>query len=112
MVNSYKIVNRCLIIGLKGELDQHLADKIRLETEKYFERYMIKYIIFNFENVAFMDSSGIGMIMGRYRQVNRIGGKVFVVNVNNSMNRILEMSGLLKIVEKREKLEDIMDLLD
>ena len=50
-----------------------------------------------------MDSSGIGMIMGRYQEVNRLGGKIYVTGIGKEINRILELSGLYKIVTNLDK---------
>lgn len=62
------------------------------------ERHMPKKIIFDFNSVTFMDSAGIGLIIGRYRIANMLGGEVEIANVTESIKRILELSGILKII--------------
>ena len=59
---------------------------------------MPKKVIFDFENVKFMDSAGIGLIIGRYKQIKSIGGKMELINVNEKIKKIFEMSGILKII--------------
>ena len=62
----------------------------------------IKNVIFDFSNTAFMDSSGIGIVVGRYKKVSLVGGKVFVIHANRRMEKMLYMSGLMDIVEMIE----------
>ena len=93
-----EIVNQCLIIKINKELDHHSADLIRMKTDKMFDRGNFKNVIFDFGNVDFMDSSGIGVIMGRYKKVLYLGGHVAVTNVGKNINRVLKFSGLYNIV--------------
>lgn len=101
----YEIKERCLIVRINGELDHHNAIKIRETADKFIERNHIKHIIFDFLGADFMDSAGIGVIMGRYKKVIFIGGKAAVANVNNSVDRIFRLSGLYKIIEKFDSVE-------
>ena len=59
---------------------------------------MPKRVIFNFNSVNFMDSAGIGMLLGRYKMVKRIGGELGIINVKNNIEKVLEMCGILKLV--------------
>lgn len=99
-VAAYEVVNQCLIIKLNKELDHHSSLMIREKTDKMLDRGNIKNIIFDFEQTSFMDSSGIGVIMGRYKRVLFCEGKVAVTNVCDGINRILNLSGLYKIIKK------------
>lgn len=108
---SYDIHERCLIIRLNDELDHHNAVKIREKADKLIDRYHIKYIIFDFAGASFMDSAGIGVIMGRYRKVIFIGGKTAVVNVNSSVDRIFRLSGLYKIIEKYDTVDTALNII-
>lgn len=68
---------------------------------------MPKEVIFDFSNVSFMDSAGIGLIIGRYKLINMIGGELKIANVNTQIQKIFEMSGLLRLipVEQKDKKE-------
>ncbi len=88
-----------LIVRLPRELDHHVAMEIRKEADRYLEAGALSEIIFDFSETEFMDSSGIGMIMGRYRLIHLMGGKVFARRLHKQVHRIFEMSGLKKIVE-------------
>ncbi len=107
----YEFSQRCLIIRLNGELDHHNAIQIREKADKLIERNHIKHIIFDFTGAAFMDSAGIGVIMGRYRKVIFIGGKIAVASVNNTVDRIFKLSGLYKIIEKYDTVEAALNTL-
>lgn len=107
----YETQKRCLIIYLNGELDHHNAIQIREEADKLVERNHIKHIIFDFSGTDFMDSAGIGVIMGRYKKVIFIGGKIAVTNVRSSVDRIFRISGLYKIIEKHDTVEAAMNSL-
>lgn len=101
----FEIYQRCLIIRLNEELDHHNAIRIRDKADKLIERNHIKHILFDFSGANFMDSAGIGVIMGRYKKVIFIGGKTAVANVNGTVDRIFRLSGLYKIIEKYDTVE-------
>ena len=61
-------------------------------------RYMPRKTIFDFSRVTFMDSAGIGMLIGRYKMMKLIGGSLEIVNISQTVRRILEMSGINKII--------------
>ncbi|HHV11231.1 MAG TPA: anti-sigma F factor antagonist [Clostridiales bacterium] len=108
---EYEIDGRCLVIRLRNELDHHNAVQIREEADRIIDRKNIKHIIFDFSGAGFMDSAGIGVIMGRYRKVIFIGGKIAVSNVNSAVDRIFRLSGLYKIIEKYDTVEKALQIL-
>lgn len=79
---------------LYGEIDHHLAPKIRGEIDAQCERSRPSRLILDFGKVGFMDSSGIGLVMGRYRMISLIGGRLEVVNVPQNLKKIFVLSGL------------------
>ncbi|HPU63472.1 MAG TPA: anti-sigma factor antagonist, partial [Mobilitalea sp.] len=88
---TYEIYQRCLIIRLNDELDHHNAVKIREQSDKLIDRNHIKHIIFDFSGTDFMDSAGIGVIMGRYKKLVFLGGKIAVANVSSAIDRIMRL---------------------
>ena len=78
----YQVQENCLTIYLPREVDHHNADEIRKEADAVISRNHIRYVIFDFDRTDFMDSSGIGIIMGRYKTVSLIGGEVWAVHTN------------------------------
>ena len=88
-----------LIVRVEGELDMHVANKFREIVDKALETSGVKHILFNFEAVDFIDSSGLGVILGRYKKINAAGGKVLVAHLQPQVIQIFELSGLLKIIK-------------
>ncbi len=82
---------------LFGEIDHHTARDIRLTVDSDIEKHHPSRLILDFRRVKFMDSSGIGLIMGRYRMMQLVGGKVALVNVPPHLERIIALSGVRAI---------------
>ncbi len=82
---------------LKGEIDHHNAPDIRRSIDSKCESFRPKTLVLDFSGVSFMDSSGIGLIMGRYRQISYLGGKLEVVNVPDMLKRIISLSGIERL---------------
>ncbi|MBQ9742468.1 MAG: anti-sigma factor antagonist [Ruminococcus sp.] len=85
---------RVMTVMLTGELDHHTCSKIRQKIDSCAESERPALLCLDFSGVQFMDSSGVGLVMGRYRQMSLIGGRVQVVNVPDNMERMFVMSGL------------------
>ena len=100
---KYQVEENCLTIFLPKELDHHNAEHIRKKSDQLIEKHHIKCVIFDFEDTNFMDSSGIGVLMGRYRLIYLLGGEVWAVNTNDRMKKILTMSGVTKIIQIYEE---------
>lgn len=79
---------------LSGEIDHHIAPGIRGEIDACCERCRPARLILDFGRVGFMDSSGIGLVMGRYRMISLLGGKLEVVNIPDRLRKIFVLSGL------------------
>ena len=95
-----------LIVQVAGELDHHFADEIRMRIDAEIMKPPIRNILFDFNRLSFMDSSGIGMIMGRYKKIKALGGKAWIICNNPNATRILEMSGVFKFIEKCRDVHD------
>lgn len=97
---------RTMTVKLFGELDHHSAEAARKKVEEFVMQKSCYNIIFDLSQLEFMDSSGIGLIMGRYRLVSPLGGKIYVVAGEGAIKRIIKMSGLgslVKIFDDTEK---------
>ena len=106
MESKYYNEDKLLILKLTEEIDECTVQKIRRKADYEIERYMPRKVIFDFNSVTFMDSAGIGLIIGRYRIANMLGGTIEIANVTESIRRVLELSGILKIIKITE-LEEI-----
>lgn len=98
MESEFVKEDKLLLIKITEEIDHHSTEKIRRLADNEITRYMPRKVLFDFDKVSFMDSSGIGMIIGRYKTANMLGGTVEMINVKPSVEKILEMSGILKII--------------
>lgn len=103
---EYELRENVMVIRLKADLDHHTAMAVRESADTLLARSHAKHILFDFTGVEFMDSSGIGVIMGRYRQVIFQGGRVGVMGVGPNVDRIFRMSGLYKIIEQYKSAEE------
>lgn len=101
-VEDFQVIDNCLMIRLPEEIDHHGAGIICENADRYLMREEVCNVVFDFENTRFMDSSGIGIIMGRYRKISCFGGRVYAIHADRQILRILHMSGLNKIVEVLE----------
>ena len=99
-LTRYSLSGDTMVVELANELDHHNSVAIREEIDRHIYSGQIKNIIFDFKNTTFMDSSGIGVILGRHRILKNIGGVIAVTNINKSVDRLLTISGIYKIVEK------------
>ena len=95
MVNTKEIEDR-LVAEIKGEIDNHSAAFIRTNIDDAYINSKCIHVILDFAEVTFMDSSGIGLIMGRYKKL-KPSGKIYIKNSNNEIKRILKISGIEKI---------------
>ncbi len=98
MNTKYENKDKLLVFEITEEIDHHTSEKIRRKMDNEIERYMPKKIVFDFNQVTFMDSAGIGMLLGRYKSVRRLGGVAELINVKPNIEKIFEMCGLLKII--------------
>ena len=87
-----------LLVHFEGELDHHTAKEARESIDKAFVSNNVKNIIIDLQGLNFMDSSGIGLLMGRYKIASQNGGKLYIKNVSERVEKILRMSGVLKIL--------------
>lgn len=95
---SYQKEDKQLLVEITEEIDHHAAEKIRRKVDDEITRHMPRKTIFDFSRVTFMDSAGIGMLIGRYKMMKLIGGSLEIVNISQTVRRILEMSGINKII--------------
>lgn len=96
---------------MEDEIDQHKSDTIRKKIDQLIALNPVKILIFDFKKTSFMDSSGIGIVMGRYRLMKELGGKVGIINASNQLGKVLKLSGIYKIVNEYDNLEQAIQSL-
>lgn len=94
-----------LIVRLSGELDHFCAQSVRRELDYLISDKTVRWLILDFSKLQFMDSSGIGVILGRYRQMRDRGGHVGVIHMNQHIARIFHMSGMDRVIRQLDQQE-------
>ena len=105
----YQVQENCLTIYLPREVDHHNADEIRKEADAVISRNHIRYVIFDFDRTDFMDSSGIGVVIGRLKKVQNRDGKVCITNVNKRVDKVFPLSGLYKIITVYNNVDEALE---
>ncbi|MDU1411785.1 MAG: anti-sigma F factor antagonist [Clostridium sp.] len=108
MLLRFEPYNDNIIVTLQGELDHHSSEEVRNRIDDMLDRDNYKNLIFNFSGVNFMDSSGIGAVIGRYKKMSLRGGKVCLTNVKPNVKRIFELSGMFKIISIYDDVEEAL----
>lgn len=109
MIKCY-LCERTLIVEFTAtELDHHIATYVKEHVDEVILRKNVKNIIFDFKNIKFMDSSGIGVIIGRYKKISNGNGKVSIINMNSRVQRVFDLSGMGKIIQVYESYEDAIN---
>lgn len=99
--------NEILIAYLTGELDHHCASAVRKKIDSAVSEYKPSLLVLDFGDISFMDSSGIGLIMGRYKLINELGGTLHIVNVSEQAHKIMTLAGLERLATITEAEEKI-----
>ena len=99
MEEKYQLKEGCLTIQMPKELDHHEAGRLKMEADFLIGAYHVRRLVFDFRETEFMDSSGIGLLMGRYRALGMRGKCVQVINVNSHIAKLLRLSGVGKYIE-------------
>ena len=106
MLNNFDVkINfkeQTLFAFLSGEIDHHSASKIRVELDVKINTLNPSLLILDFTNISFMDSSGIGLILGRYKLMKLIGGNLKIVNPSPQISKVMSLAGFdrLAVIEK------------
>ncbi len=100
-----KMENGRMTVFVPAELDDHNAKEIREQIDELLDSQWVRTLIFDFKDTAFMDSSGIGMILGRYKKMDYSGGKVEAVHLNDRIRRMMVLSGLYQVVRMEKERE-------
>lgn len=109
MESKFYDKDKLLVFKIKEEIDDCSVQKIRRRADYEIERYMPRKVIFDFDSVTFMDSAGIGMVIGRYKQTAMLGGKMALANLTESVRKIFEMSGVLRLIPEVELSKDYLE---
>ncbi len=90
--------NNTLYVSLNGDIDHHSAKYIREDIDKELYKYQPRTMIIDLSSVEFMDSSGLGLILGRYTKINMLGGILKIANPNEKVEEMLKFAGTDKLI--------------
>ena len=95
-----------------GEMDQENVGSLRDKLVKIINDKNIKHLVFNLKELTFMDSTGVGIIIGRYNQLKSKNGKVILCDINKNIQKIILLSGLSRICIFKENEEESYKFLE
>ena len=93
------LLNGVMTVGLSGDIDERTAKIVREYLDKAIQKYYFHTLILDFHNVDFMDSTGIGVLLGRYKKIKASGGEICVRNLNAQLDKVFRISGLYQIIK-------------
>ena len=102
MEEQARIIDHYLCIQMPKEVDHHHAGRIKDTADELLLDEEVHNIVFDFEKTIFMDSSGVGIILGRMKKIRGLGGKVYIVHANERLKKMLKLSGVYPYVEWKE----------
>ena len=102
MEDKFQVIDNYLMVKMPEEIDHHKSVYISRKADEYILKEGVGNVVFDFEETRFMDSSGIGVIIGRYKKISYFGGKVFVINTDTRIRRTLMICGLHKVIDIME----------
>ncbi len=107
MESKFYEEDKLLVFKITEEIDDHSVQKIRRRADYEIERFMPKRVVFDFDSVTFMDSAGIGLLIGRYKFANLLGARLEIANLTQNVSKIFEMSGILRLIPVTKLEENI-----
>lgn len=107
---EFKQIRNTLLVRIQGEIDMVVAEKLRREIDKKLESKKTTNLIINLEKVSFIDSSGLGVLIGRYKKMAGLSGRMFIVGARPSVYKILMFSGINRLVGMYNNEQDIINI--
>jgi len=109
MENKIMMQKGVLVVALEGELDLNSADRYRDMIDDAIVRTGAIYLVFDLSKVTFIDSSGLGMMLGRYKKIEQKGGRSAMCGICSQLSRMIEVSGLRKLMPVYKTREDAIE---
>ncbi len=95
---SFEQTGKVTVARVAGELDMLAAEAFRTQLDAVLEQELTRNLVLNFKEVDFIDSSGLGVLLGRYKKLSQAEGKMAIVAPQPQVKRILELSGIMRIM--------------
>lgn len=107
----FKVRGDILIACIKGELDHHNAAPLRKGIDRSMKVFECRDLILDLGGVDFMDSSGIGIALGRYKKLSKSGGRICIAGCSTYIEKVLDMAGVFSIIPKESDVQSALCLL-
>ena len=108
----FRISGDILILCIKGEIDHHSAMPLRQTIDKSMKAFECANLILDFSGVEFMDSSGIGVVLGRYKKITKNGGKIYISGCSRYIEKLLDMADVFSIVPRADDFDSAAALIN
>ena len=105
-----KQIRNTLVVRIRGEMDMVVAEKLRKEIDRKLDTKKISNLVINLEEVTFIDSSGLGVIIGRFKKISSLNGKMYIVGARPQVHKILMFSGINRLVSMYNNEQDIINI--
>lgn len=105
------LLGNTLKVKITGDMDHYHVGIFRSEIDRNIREKPIKNLVFDLSELEFMDSSGVGLLLGRFKRMQEIGGNVFIAGAKPSVERIINISGLHKIIPVYETIDKAIDIV-
>lgn len=106
MQSSFQVTDDILVVSTSGELDHHQAGKLREDIDEAMNAFKCRNLVMDLGKVTFMDSSGIGVVLGRYNKILQKGGRLILTGCSEYVEKILHMAGVFTVIEKENSAQD------
>ena len=110
MTLNFTMNKTTLIVSVKGDIDQHSAASLREQIDLRLTHDNVRSLVFDFTSLDFMDSSGIGIIIGRYKIMSALDGKITIATDKSVIVRLLELSGVTRLIKICPTLSEAMKI--
>lgn len=107
----FKITDDILTASIKGDIDHHSASYLRGSIDEALKKFECRNLILDFTHVDFMDSSGIGVVLGRYKKMIKTGGRICICGCSVYVSKLLDMAGVFSLVDRAEDIEGSRSLI-
>jgi len=111
MQSSFLVTDDIFVVSIAGELDHHCAGKLREEIDEAMDAFKCRHLVMDMEKVTFMDSSGIGVVFGRYNKISGKGGRLVLAGCSEYVEKILSMAGVFTVISKEKTADEAVWLI-
>lgn len=105
----FKLDEDILVTSIKGEVDHHSAAPLRKAIDRSMKVYKCNNLILDFSHVEFMDSSGIGVALGRYKKLAKTNGKIYISGCSEHVEKLLNMADVFSLIPKTDEVSSAID---